>query len=153
MTQPSPHADAIARHERYLQADSANTTLLRALGDLYHQDGQFDKAIERYQRCIAIKPDEPVSRSRIAGVYISQHRFAEAEAELREVLAGGTADPVLLHNLGVSLYHQQRWPEAQAHCRRRATPACAMPTTCAISRTRPITLATRSGRSRSAMNG
>ena len=112
MTHATPHTESIARYERFHAVDPANPLLLRALGDLYHQDGQFDKALEAYEKSLALNPADAPTRSRIAGVYISQHRFAEAEAALRALIDGGDSDPALLHNLGVSLYHQQRWADA-----------------------------------------
>lgn len=110
---PAP-ADAIARHERYLAVDPANPLLLRALGDLYHQAGDFAKALETYEKCLALDPADSAAQSRIAGVCISQHRFADAESALRAIIARDGPDPVLFHNLGVSLYHQQRWADAAA---------------------------------------
>jgi tetratricopeptide (TPR) repeat protein len=45
-------------------------------------------------------------------VLISQHRFVEAEQHLRELLQRSGQDAALLHNLGLTLYHQSRFREA-----------------------------------------
>lgn len=114
MPAPTAPSDPIARHERYLAADPANPLLLRALGDLYHQAGQLEQALGCYEKCLAQDAGDAAAQSRIAGVRISQQRFAEAEQALQALIDRGDPDPVLFHNLGVSLYHQQRWADAAA---------------------------------------
>jgi tetratricopeptide (TPR) repeat protein len=105
---------SIARHEVFLRADPGNAALLATLGELYHRAGRFDDALACLQRCVDANPGHAVARGRIASVLISQHRFGEAEAQLRELsAAAGDADAALLHNLGLALYCQGRWSEAR----------------------------------------
>jgi tetratricopeptide (TPR) repeat protein len=103
---------AIGRCEAYLRHDPKNPVLLTMLGDLYHQAGRFDEALAHHQKCLADNPTHTLAFGRIANVQISQHRFHEAEQTLRQILDVGESDPALLHNLGLSLYYQQRWQEA-----------------------------------------
>ncbi len=110
--QPIPLAESIARHERYHAADPSNPRLLRTLGDLYHQNGQFEKALEAYQRSQALAPEDRTLRGRVAGVYLSLNRIEDAEREWRALLAEGADDAALHHNLGVCLYHREQYPEA-----------------------------------------
>jgi tetratricopeptide (TPR) repeat protein len=86
--------------------------LLRALADLYHRAGNFEQAMACYQECLTLDGGDPATRSRIANLHISRHEFAAAEADLREVIDAGGADPALWHNLGISLYFQRRWADA-----------------------------------------
>ncbi len=44
---------------------------------------------------------------------ISQHRFTDAEEQLRALIDGGDRDASLLHNLGLALYFQHRFEEAR----------------------------------------
>jgi superkiller protein 3 len=83
------------------------------LGDLYHKLSRFDEAIACFERCLHDHPEYTSARSNLAAVMISQHRFVEAERLLRGLLEEASHDPALLFNLGLSLYYQKRWPEAE----------------------------------------
>jgi len=106
-------AGKIERYESYVRYDPGNALLWMNLGDLYHKVSRFDEAIACFERCLHDHPEFTSARSNLAGVMISQHRFAEAERMLRALLteAGGSAD--LLFNLGLSLFYQGRWAEAE----------------------------------------
>ena len=113
MHSPEELAQSIQRYEQYAQADPGNVLLQINLGDLHHEAGHFADAIACYERCLAREPENKTARSRLASVMISQHRFQEAEKTLRGVISGGQPDPVLLHNLGLTLYYQTRWSDAR----------------------------------------
>ncbi|OOG44430.1 hypothetical protein B0B52_06710 [Polaromonas sp. A23] len=83
------------------------------LGDLYHQAGRMDEANACYDYRLLQAPGDAIARGRLASVMISQHRFSEAEQSLRALIEGGDSDTSLLHNLGLTLYYQQRWEEAR----------------------------------------
>src|SRR5581483_611609 len=111
-------AGKIDRYESYVRADPGNPLLWMNLGDLYHKVSRFDEAIACFERCLHDHPEFVSARSNLAAVMISQHRFAEAERVLRGLLTQGNGDPgraepALLFNLGLSLYYQKRWPEAE----------------------------------------
>ena len=103
---------AIARHEGYLRADPKNPLLLTTLGDLYHGAGRYEDALSCYEQCLAHQPGHAVTQGRIAGVLISQHRFADAEALLRPLCEAQPHDAALQFNLGFALSYQHRWAEA-----------------------------------------
>lgn len=102
----------IQRFTTFLQADPDNTSLLLDLGDLQHQAGQFDAALASYGRAASLLPDASAATARIAAVYLSQHRFAEAAALFEGLLAQGEQSPALQHNLGIALFYQDRFEEA-----------------------------------------
>ena len=112
---------SIARHEAYLKVDPANAALHVTLADLYHRAGRLDDALGCLQRCLDQHPGHAVARGRLASVLISQHRFAEAEQQLRDLTNDDPADAALLHNLGLALYYQSRWTEALDAFRRART--------------------------------
>lgn len=114
MSNPAELQKSIERYEQYVKVDPDNILLCMNLGDLYHQAGRLDDAIACYERCSSMQPEHPGVRSRIAAVMITQHRFADAEKVLRELLANGESDAALLHNLGLTLYYQKRWDEARS---------------------------------------
>lgn len=105
---------SIARYEGYLKLDPNNMHLLITLGDLYHQAGRFDEALTCYDNCLVQDPSHATAESRKASVFLSQSRFAEAEALLRRLTEGAQPSAVLVHNLALALYYQERWPEAMA---------------------------------------
>jgi tetratricopeptide (TPR) repeat protein len=106
------HLETIRRYEGYLALDPGNPSLISALGDLYHQAGDFESALDCFRRCLAIDPGHAPARSRLANVLISLHRFQEAEDALRPLAEADPANAALWHNLGLSLYYQRRWDEA-----------------------------------------
>src|SRR5712671_1919122 len=102
---------SIGKYESYIKADSSNPLLWVALGDLYHRAGRFEEAVASFERSEIESPRGSAAKSRIAAVRISQHRFAEAEAILRELLEAEPQDAALLYNLGLAQFYQDRWPE------------------------------------------
>src|SRR5213079_1577021 len=50
------HAKAIARFRSYLELDPANPRLWINLGDLQHQSGNWNEAVECYETCLRHAP-------------------------------------------------------------------------------------------------
>lgn len=109
---PPEHRQAIARFESYARSDPDNTHILVNLGDLYHRAGMLEQATASYRKVLELEPAHGVARSRLAGVALSAHRFADAEHELRALLEAGADEPALRHNLGLALFYQERFDEA-----------------------------------------
>lgn len=102
----------IRRFAAYLQADPDNQTLLLELGDLYHQAGESAEALTYLVRLLELDAGSLVAQSRIASVYLSQHRFAEAADILQSLAASGERSAALDHNRGIALFFQDRFSEA-----------------------------------------
>ena len=102
----------IQRFAAFLQADPDNPSLLLELGDLYHQAGHPDDALVYLMRLLEVDPHSVVAQSRIASVFLSQHRFAEAGAILQGLADRGERSAALNHNLGIALFFQDRFEEA-----------------------------------------
>src|SRR5262245_62959306 len=51
-----PHEASIARYQSHLERAPHNETLLVSLGDLHHESGVFEEALEFYRRCLARNP-------------------------------------------------------------------------------------------------
>lgn len=119
---PEQADEQIAKYEAYAKADPDNYHIWMTLGDLNHGVSRLERASQCYERCLKLSPDSTVVRGRMASLYITQHRFAEAEAQLRTVIDSGDTDPALVHNLGVALLYQERWDEAET-CFRQALDA------------------------------
>lgn len=102
----------IQRYAAFLQADPDNQSLLLQLGELYHQAGHPDDALAYLVRLLELDPTSTVAQSRIASVYLTQHRFAEAGEILQGLAAAGGNEAALKHNLGIALFFQDRFGEA-----------------------------------------
>src|SRR5258708_2195739 len=105
---------AIARYESYVKAHAPNPLLRLNLGELYHRVSRHEEAIACFERCLQDHPQYASARSHVASVMISQHRFAEAEQLLEDLVSASDQDPTLHYNLGLSRYYQRRWPEAES---------------------------------------
>jgi tetratricopeptide (TPR) repeat protein len=71
----------------------------------------FTEAAKALQRAVALAPDRPLYRRRLAAAYQDEGRFSEAEATLRTVLAQERS-PDTLGALSHVLMYQQRDEEA-----------------------------------------
>ena len=106
--------EAQARLERlqgYLQADPNNIPLMMDIGDLQHNLGELADSEQTYERILALQAGHEVATGRLASVYISQHRFADAEAAIIGLNQSFLNSPELHHNLGIALVHQSKWAE------------------------------------------
>lgn len=110
---PQQLQQTIERYEKFVEFDAGNHLLWLSLGDLYHQAARLDKAAACFERCLELDPAHAPARSRLASVLISEHRFAEAEQSLRQMIDAGETDAALFHNLGLTLFYQDRWSEAR----------------------------------------
>jgi tetratricopeptide (TPR) repeat protein len=102
----------IQRFSAFLKVDPDNRSLLLEMGELYHRAGQYDDALAYLVRLLELEPGSVVAQSRIASVYLSQHRFAEASTILQALAASGERSAALEHNLGIALFFQERHEEA-----------------------------------------
>lgn len=95
----------LARH-----GDSAELSVL--LGQAHAQLGDFDAAIESFQRALRLKADVVGAGAGLGVIYLRQGRMAEAEQSLRAELAGHPTDLQSQQNLAVVLESEQRPDEA-----------------------------------------
>lgn len=62
-------------------------------------DGKHQEAIEHYEKALAIAPEMYPARNNLASLYLGQQRFADAETQLRKVIAENHADANAYFNL------------------------------------------------------
>ncbi|SFG88418.1 Tetratricopeptide repeat-containing protein [Duganella sp. CF458] len=120
MLTPQELSAKLARFTGYLQADPNNIPLLTDLGDLQQQAGRFDDALASFQHAASLAPDSAELQSRIAAVYLAQHRFADAAHAYQRLLAGGAVSAAWQHNCGLALFYQGRYEAAAAQFRSAA---------------------------------
>lgn len=79
---------------------------------LQEEDRDAGKAIEAYERCLELEPQQLAARINLGRLHHEAGRFAEAQRVYREALRECEPDPTLLFNLGVLLEDTSRGEEA-----------------------------------------
>lgn len=83
----------------------------QALGELgvqYLKIGEPDKAVESLQAALKLTPDDTPARLNYGFALLNQKKFAEAEAQLRQVLAKNSTLPTAHMYLGMALISMSR---------------------------------------------
>lgn len=109
--------EAIADHERAL---NANPQLVQAhinLISLYARTGQFDKAERHYREAIAINPNMADSFYNYGVMLTMQDRFSEAAKAFEHSLELNPANAEAHHNYAVMIEREGRLDEAAQHYR------------------------------------
>ena len=63
------------------------------------REGNHQEAIDHYEKALAIAPAMYTARNNLASLYLEQHRFDEAEGQLKKVIAENHADANAYFNL------------------------------------------------------
>ncbi|HQR34022.1 MAG TPA: tetratricopeptide repeat protein [Blastocatellia bacterium] len=110
--------EAIADHERAVEA---NRQLVQAhinLISLYARTGQFNKAEKHYQAAIAINPNLADSHYNFGVLMTMQERYGEAAKAFERSLQFDPYNAEAHHNYAVMIEREGRWDEAAQHYRR-----------------------------------
>lgn len=105
----------IERFENFLKVDPENITLLASLGDLYHQEGQFESAENYFASALALSEADPSLMARLASVHLSQSQFEKATELLRLAMEKRPDVGEIHNNLGIALYFLDNFEEARFH--------------------------------------
>ena len=82
----SGSGDGIPEVEKLLEGDPNNVDLLDWLAFMYYSNENIDKAIETYQRALAIKSDNENQHYYLANSYYKKGKMSEARKEWSEVI-------------------------------------------------------------------
>jgi tetratricopeptide (TPR) repeat protein len=91
-------AETIAKAD----AEPQNFAVQMRTGDMYAQIGKFEKAIEYYNRGLAIKPDDFKGNVVLANAYFDSRQFEEASKYYEKALAIGPKDVNARTDLGTT---------------------------------------------------
>ena len=80
-------AELLRRGERALTINPAAHRALMQLGDFYYDNDNTARAVDYFEKYVAVKADDAYSRSKLAEAYLFLGRTEEAATEYREVLA------------------------------------------------------------------
>lgn len=92
--------------EKAVEMDPELALAHNALGARYAQLGQFDKAIEQFQKALAANPRYRLAVDNIAALMCVQHRWKDAEEVARRALELEPYAPSAQYLLGASLVEQ-----------------------------------------------
>lgn len=97
----APYKDVLAK-------DPKNFDAAVALGNLYFDSGQPEKAIEAYQKALEINPKDVNVRTDMGTMYRKIGNFDKAVEEFRKSASTDPTHVMSWYNLGVVLYYDKR---------------------------------------------
>jgi tetratricopeptide (TPR) repeat protein len=107
-------ADAEKAYKKLLHADPVHFDGLRLLGGLYLQTGQLPYAVDRLEKAVRLRPQDPETLTNLGIALRGIGRSEDAQARYRQALDVRPNDQGALNQLG-SLYHESgRLTEALA---------------------------------------
>ena len=100
------YPEAVTEFEQVLSVDPENDGAYRGLAQAYAAMGLPDKAIESWQRDIALHPDSVEPYTQLAKFEYNRGDYDGAAGDFRRALNVAPANPALLSNLGAALAHE-----------------------------------------------
>ncbi len=83
-------------------------------GNAFNAAGQFDKALEQYDRALKLRPDDPIVLNNLGVTLDELERYDEALADYNRALELSPDHPEILSNRGVTLRKLERYDDALA---------------------------------------
>jgi len=105
---PSINPDEITRLEATVRNEPTNVQALVTLGNLYFDSNQHEKAIDMYERSLAIDPRNPDVRTDLGIMYRAVKDYDRAVKEFREAARIDPSHRNSRFNLGVVLQHDKK---------------------------------------------
>lgn len=87
-------------------------------GISYHQQGDYDRAIDSYKMALSFGPSHKLTHVNLATAYMQTGRYKEAERELIYLYALRPLDPKVLFNFGLLLYQTGDHESAEVKLRK-----------------------------------
>ena len=115
MKQPGSVSSTLERHLGFLAADPENARLLAQCADLALEAGRAEEAKGLIERGLALKPEDPYFKAKLANARLALGDMAGAIEVLEGLVQGGQTAPALRYNLGYALMHVGRYAEAKEH--------------------------------------
>jgi eukaryotic-like serine/threonine-protein kinase len=107
------YPEAVTEFEQVLSVDPQNDNAYRGLAQAYAAMGLPDKAIESWQRDIALHPDSVEPYDQLAKFEFNRGDYPAAAADFRRALNVAPANPAILSNLGSALAHAGFFEESR----------------------------------------
>jgi tetratricopeptide (TPR) repeat protein len=115
--------EAIAQYQLFLEKNPQAYQVQLNLADAYREKGDFDKAIELYNKLIELSGGDKVLGKEVAGkaqagigdIYLKQNKLAEAQEYFKKSIESSPKDEVLAYNVGEIYFSNQNLDEAQKY--------------------------------------
>jgi Flp pilus assembly protein TadD len=105
--------EALVAYGKAVEVDPGDYRNQQQLGWYHYRRADYGNALPYFLKMASLAPDEAVPHYTLGSTYVSLGRLSEAESELRlAIRLGETADE--LHNLGMVLIEERKYPEAVA---------------------------------------
>jgi cytochrome c-type biogenesis protein CcmH/NrfG len=105
---PAANPEEINRLETIVRNEPTNLQALVALGNLYFDSNQFHKAIDVYERSLAIDPKNPDVRTDLGIMYRAVKDYDKAVKEFREAARLDPTHKNSRFNLGIVLQNDKK---------------------------------------------
>jgi TolB-like protein/Tfp pilus assembly protein PilF len=106
--------DQLREIRRAQELDPLSLPINDGLGTILYLAGQYDAAVDQFQKTLELKPDYPWALQDLALTYAAQGRYDEAIGALRRVLERVPDNPEVLSNLAYVFARAGRPKEARA---------------------------------------
>lgn len=97
-----------------LEENPAHVDALMLLGEIEVSRNRLDRAVEAYQKAIALRPDDQDTYFEIASLFMKQNMYPEAEKIVRKLISQKPKSPVGYYYLGRIFFEQKKNSEALA---------------------------------------
>ncbi len=111
------YAEAAAMYEKALpMAKEKNVPIvLSRLADSYREAKEYNKALETYQKAIALQPNDANLHNNLGSLYAEMGKTDEAQAEFQKAAELNPAGAgKMYYNLGVVMYNKGKMDESEA---------------------------------------
>ncbi|MBC7364035.1 MAG: tetratricopeptide repeat protein [Candidatus Aminicenantes bacterium] len=114
---------ALAMYQQFYEKNPAAYQILLSIGDCYREKGQFDKAMENYNKVLELAKDDKImgvtmtakALAAIGLIYLKQNNLEEATKYFKQSVDTAPQDEVVAFNVGEVFFTNQRLDEAQKY--------------------------------------
>lgn len=94
--------------------DKQKPIVLRGIAQTYFRENNVDEAVATLKRALAIVPKDPATLQLMASLLVSANREDEAKQYLDQIPAGSAIDADTVFNVGIKLYNEKKYDQAQS---------------------------------------
>lgn len=112
--------EALVQFQQFLEKNPNLYQIQASIGDCYREKGEFDKAIENYNKVLEQAKSDPalgkeMSAKALAGIgncYLKQGKLPEAQNFFKQSIENSPKDEVLAYNVGEIYFSNQGYDDA-----------------------------------------
>jgi Tfp pilus assembly protein PilF len=115
--------EAIAQYQLFLESNPLAYQVQLNIADAYREKGEFDKAIELYNKTIELSEGEQTLEKEVKGkafagigdIYLKQNKLAEAQEYFKRSIESSPKDEILAYNVGEIYFSNQNLEGAKKY--------------------------------------